>query len=82
VCCQLYFVLFSFSCIVVSQDVKNYLPGFLYGKVGGSSSVGIATCYGLDGPGIESQWGARFSAPFLAGLGAHPASCTMGTGSF
>jgi hypothetical protein len=21
------------------------------------SAVGIATCYGLDGPGIESQWG-------------------------
>ena len=21
------------------------------------SSVGIATCYGLDGPGIESRWG-------------------------
>jgi len=25
---------------------------------------------------------ARFSAPVLAGPGAHPASCTMGTGSF
>jgi hypothetical protein len=22
-----------------------------------NSSVGIATCYGLDGPGIESWWG-------------------------
>ena len=27
------------------------------------SSVGIATHYGLDGPGIESWWRARFSAP-------------------
>ena len=26
------------------------------------SSVGIATCYGLDGPGVESRWGVRFSA--------------------
>ena len=26
------------------------------------SSVGIVTDYGLDGPGIESRWGARFSA--------------------
>jgi hypothetical protein len=26
--------------------------------------------------------GARFSAPVQTGLGAHPASCTMGTGSF
>ena len=44
--------------------------------------VGIATSYGLDGPGIESRWGARFSAPVQTGPGAHPASCTMGTGSF
>ena len=44
--------------------------------------VDIATGYGLDGPGIESRWGARFSAPVQTGPGAHPASCTMGTGSF
>ena len=30
---------------------------------GPGSVVGIATGYGLDGPGIESRWGARFSAP-------------------
>jgi len=29
---------------------------------GQGSVVGIATDYGLDGPGIESRWGARFSA--------------------
>ena len=46
------------------------------------SSVGIATGYGLEGPGIESLWGARFSAPVQTGSGAHPASCTKGTGSF
>ena len=46
------------------------------------SSVGIATGYGLDGPGIEFRWGARFSAPVQTGPGAHPATCTMGTGSF
>ena len=46
------------------------------------SSVGIATRYGLDGPGIESRCGARFSAPVQTGPGAHPASHTMGTGSF
>ena len=49
---------------------------------GPGSSVGIATGYGLDGPGIKSQWEARFSAPVQTGPGAHPASCTMGTGSF
>jgi len=46
------------------------------------SVVGIVTGYGLDGPGIESRWGARFSTPVPTGPGAHPASCTMGTGSF
>jgi hypothetical protein len=46
------------------------------------SSVGIATRYGLDSPGIDSWWGARFSAPVQTGPGAHPASYTMGTGSF
>ena len=49
---------------------------------GRDSSVGIATRYGLDGSEIESRFGARFSAPFQTGPGAHPASCTMGTGSF
>jgi hypothetical protein len=28
---------------------------------GPASLVGIATGYGLDGPGIESQWGRDFS---------------------
>ena len=37
---------------------------------GPGSSVGIATDYGLDGPGSNP------------GPGAHPASCRMGTGSF
>ena len=46
------------------------------------SVVGIATAYGLDGQGIESRWGARFSAPVQTGPEAHPAPCKMGTGSF
>ena len=49
---------------------------------GPGSVVGIATAYGMDGPGIESRWGARFSEPVQTGPEAHPASCTMGTGSF
>ena len=49
---------------------------------GPGSSVGIATGYGLDRQGIESRWGARFSAPAQTGPGAHQASCTVGTGSF
>ena len=46
------------------------------------SSVNIETRYGLDGPGIESRWEARISAPVQTGPVAHPASCAMGTGSF
>ena len=50
-------------------------------QVGRDSSVGIATGYGLDGTGIESRWGARFSAPVQTGPGAHPAFCKTCTGS-
>ena len=48
---------------------------------GPGSSVGIASDYGLDSPGIECRCG-RFSAPVRNAPGVHPASCTIGTGSF
>jgi hypothetical protein len=48
---------------------------------GRHSAVGIATRFWLDGPGIESRWGARFSAHVQTGLAAHLASYTMGIGS-
>jgi hypothetical protein len=52
-------------------------------KLAGRGSVdGRATRYGLDGPGIESRWGAKSSAPVQTGCGAHPASYTIGTGPF
>ena len=69
--CKLNFALFS-----VSGKKKKSVPFF---TVCSDSSFGIATRYGLDGPGIESRWGARFSAPAPTGPGAHPASYTMGT---
>ena len=50
-------------------------------KVDRVSSVGIATRYGLDGPGIESLWGQRFSALVQTGHGAQPTPCKMGTAS-
>ena len=40
-------------------------------KVGPDSSVGIATRYGLDGPGIESRWGG--------GDFPHPSRPAMGS---
>jgi hypothetical protein len=57
-----------------------YLPTYPSNR-GPGSSVGLATGYGLDGPGIESRWGRDFSHTFRPAPGAHPASCTMGTGS-
>jgi len=61
------------SCTLSVITVRFYGPG---------SSVGIATGYELNGPGIESRWGRELSAPVQTGPGAHPTSCTMGTGSF
>jgi hypothetical protein len=49
---------------------------------GPGSSVGIATGYGLEGPGIESTWTTRLSAPVQTGPVAHSVSCRMGTWSF
>ena len=48
--------------ILLSATVSGNGPG---------SSVGTATGYGLDGPGIKSLWGAKFSAPVQTGPGAH-----------
>ena len=65
-----------------------YLPAFFFLlKLAGVMSysytaVGIATRYGLDSLGIESLVGETFSALVQTGPGAHPASYTMGTGSF
>ena len=42
------------------------------------SSVGIATRYGLDGPGIESGCVLRFSPIAQTVPGAYLMSCTMG----
>jgi hypothetical protein len=50
-------------------------------SVGRESSVGIATRYSSDGPGIECAVSARLSASVHTGPGTHPASYTMGTGS-
>jgi hypothetical protein len=51
-------------------------------RFGQDSAVGIATHYGLDGPGTESRWGAKFSVPDQTGPGTHPAPHIMYTRSF
>ena len=47
--------------------------------MGQDSSVGIVTHFGLDGPGIESEWGGgKIFCTLQIGPGAHPASYSMG----
>jgi hypothetical protein len=72
------------SCAHVTLHRKHTLTDFylVHIHVRQGSVVAIATAYGLDGPGIDSRWGARFSAPVQTGPEAHPASCTTGTRSF
>ena len=56
---------------------NKYFYLFLLWRIcvrGQDSSVGIATRYGLEGSGIESRWGARFSARFETVRGSNPAS--------
>jgi len=48
---------------------------------GPGSSVGIATDHGLDGSG-SNPGGDEIFPPVQTGLGAYPAFCKMGTGSF
>jgi hypothetical protein len=47
---------------------------------GPGSLVGIATGYGLDGPGIESRWGRDFPHLSRPGLGPTqpPVQCVLG----
>ena len=48
---------------------------------GPGSSVGIGIELQAERSGIESRWGRDFP-PVHTGLGAHPASCKMDTGSY
>jgi len=62
----------------ISNTSRPALPKIIYIY---GSSVGIATGYGLDGPGSNPSGGRDFP-PVQTGPGAHPTSFTMGTGSF
>jgi hypothetical protein len=50
--------------------------------MGRDSAVDTATALRAARSGDQIPVGTRFSAPVQTGLGVHPASCTMGTGSF
>ena len=64
---------------VISKLIK--FPILLHTYVSRDSSVSITTRYGLYGPGIDSRWGAKYSALVQTGPESHPASNTVGTGS-
>jgi hypothetical protein len=58
-----------------SYSYKPVIPHSIY-------TLYVPTRYRLNGQGNESRWKARFSTPVPTGSEAHPASYTMGTGSF
>jgi len=67
----------------MSTHVRDEIPQpFQTSTVGRDTAVGIATPYGLDGPGMEFRWERDFPHPSRPPLGAHPAYCTMDNGSF
>jgi len=65
-----YKVLFSLATMFNGCNIQTRGP---------DSSVGIATDYGLDGPGSNP---GENKISVQTGPEAHPASCKMGTGSF
>ena len=59
---------------IISYLLNNINISLLVVLMGWDSSVGLATRYGLESPGIECR------VPVQTGPGAHPASYTMGMG--
>jgi hypothetical protein len=77
-------VLFSVRYAVKPKKKKYfcYWDKLCFFVSGPGSSVGIVTELRAGRSGDRIPVGARFSAPVQTGPGAHPASCSMGTGSF
>ena len=57
---------YAFFLISLSEDDLSFT--FHKQNVGRDNSVGIATAYGLDGPGIQSRWGRDFLHLPIPGL--------------
>jgi hypothetical protein len=71
----------------MNDEWYGYIYIYIYitcieGYSGPASSVSIATELHAGRSGNLIPVEARFSAPVQSGSGAHPASCTIGTGSF
>ena len=63
---QLLFEIFLYTAFSYIKGQIIYVSTYVKGR---DSSVGIATVYGLDGPGIESRWKRDFPQPSRAALG-------------
>jgi hypothetical protein len=59
----------NFHVYVFCDSLSVNLSLYLVPQVDRDSSVGIATGYGLDGPGIESRWRRDFSHTSRLALG-------------
>ena len=68
-CCVVWVVHVQFLMFQIT------IPHFIYSGPG--SVVGIANGYWPDGPGIESRWGARFSASVQTGPGVLYNGCRV-----
>jgi hypothetical protein len=55
-----FYVRICVLCCYVQRKCQKEISTFILSRVGRDSVVGIATCYGLEGPGIESRWGRDF----------------------
>ena len=53
---------------MLKADFLFHFYSLLVSLGGPCSSVGIATAYGLDGPGIESRWGRDFPQQYRPAL--------------
>ena len=86
----IYLFLDYLSVLFVSKNIRHLAANVINWQDQDSSGyfslkqlkiVGIATCYWLDCPGIESQWGVSLSSAVRNGRGAHSVSYDMSTGS-
>ena len=75
--CSLWQIVFCNDC----ETSLVYSANCLH-SMGRDGLVGIATTLRAGRSRDRIPVGARFSAPVQTGPGAHPASCTMGTGYF
>ena len=62
------FFSFYFCFVFINMYLLYCIPLIVLLPVGQDIAVGIATLYGMDGPGIESRWGRGFPQPIRPAL--------------